>query len=255
MSWYLGPLAGFDLETTGVDSETDRIVTASILGIDPPKSRDPEHERHRWLSIERYGWLSDVGGVEIPAGASAVHGITTEHARAKGLPAFKVVKSIAIVLAEHIQAGTPIVAMNARYDLTMLDRELARYGLPPLAEQAGAEPYVIDPLVLDKAADRYRRGKRTLTALSQVYGVDLTGAHEAAADALAAAQVAVAIGRRYPAIGEMTLTDLHNNQQVWAAQQAASLRSYLLAQGRNADDVHTDWPLVPRPTAPEGAAR
>jgi DNA polymerase III subunit epsilon len=246
MSWYLAPLAGFDLETTGVNVERDRIVTASILGIEPLKSSDPEHEQHRWLSIERYAGLSDVDGMEIPAGASAVHGVTTEHARAKGRPAARIVREIAIVLAEHIQAGTPIVAMNARYDLTLLDRELDRHGLPSLAVTAGAEPLVIDPLVLDKAADRYRRGKRTLTALSEYYGVNLTGAHEAAADALAAVQVAVAIGRRYPAIGEMTLTDLHSNQQAWARQQAESLRAYLLERGRNADDVRTDWPLTPR---------
>jgi DNA polymerase III subunit epsilon len=247
MSWYLGKLAGFDLETTGVNVERDRIVTASILGIEPLKSADPEHERHRWLSVERYAGLSDVDGVEIPAGASAVHGITTEQARAKGRPAARVVREIAIVLAEHIQAGTPICAMNAPYDLTLLDRELGRHGLPPLAVQAGAEPLVIDPLVLDKEVARYRKGKRNLTALTQLYGVNLTGAHEAAADALAAVQVAVAIGRRYPAIGEMTLTDLHNNQQAWARQQAESRRSWLLAQGRPADDVRTDWPLVPRP--------
>jgi DNA polymerase-3 subunit epsilon len=247
MSWYLGPLASFDLETTGVDVETDRIVTAAIVGISPPKSADPEHERYRWLSVERYGWLSDVDGVEIPEGASGVHGVTTEHAQATGRPAARVVREIAIVLAEHISAGTPIVIMNARYDLTLLDRELARHSLPTLAEQAGAEPLVIDPLVLDKAADRYRSGKRTLTDLSTFYGVQLDGAHEAAADALAAAQVAVAIGRCYPSIGEMTLADLHNNQVAWARQQADSFRAYLQRRGRSADDVRADWPLVPRP--------
>ncbi|NED90952.1 3'-5' exonuclease, partial [Streptomyces sp. SID11233] len=34
MTWYEGPLTGFDLETTGTDVEHDRIVTAAVIRLD-----------------------------------------------------------------------------------------------------------------------------------------------------------------------------------------------------------------------------
>ena len=72
-------------------------------------------------------------------------------------------------LADAAGRGLPIVAYNAAYDLSVLEREAERYGLTPLP---GPGP-VIDPLVIDKAVDQYRRGKRTLTAAAAHYGVAL----------------------------------------------------------------------------------
>src|SRR5919202_3194680 len=65
-------LGVFDLETTGVDTSTARIVTAHVGLID---------EVGR--VVERKDWLLDPG-VEIPEGAAAVHGITTVRARRFG---------------------------------------------------------------------------------------------------------------------------------------------------------------------------
>ncbi|MGW3072324.1 exonuclease domain-containing protein [Kitasatospora sp. NPDC001132] len=243
--WHYRPLVGFDLETTGVDPESDRIVTASVLRVGPQRWTSREDNAGRWQSLDRFGWIADPG-VEIPEGATAVHGVTTERARAMGRPAARVVQEIAIVLAEHVAEGTPIVAMNASYDFTMLDRELERHGYAPLAVQAGREPVVVDPLVLDRQVDRYRRGKRNLGALSEYYGVTLDGAHEAAADALAAVRVAYEIAERHPAIGGASLADLHAAQVVWAGEQADGLRQYLVRQGRDATSVHGHWPLIPR---------
>lgn len=245
MSWHIGELVGFDLESTGVSPEADRIVTAAVLRVGPQRSANAEDNALRWLAVDRYGWIADPG-VEIPEGAAAVHGITTKRARTMGRPAPRVVQEIGIVLAEHVAEGRPLVAMNAPYDLTMLDRELERHGYKPLAVQAGREPVVVDPLVLDRQVDRYRRGKRRLDALCAHYGVTLDGAHEASADALAAVRVAVAIAERHPAIREASLRDLHAAQAAWAAEQADGLRQYLVRQGRDASGVHGHWPLIPR---------
>lgn len=243
--WFEGPLAGFDVESTGVNPLEDRIVTAAVLRVGPQRSANAEDNAIRWLAMDRFGWVADPG-VEIPEGAAAVHGVTTEQARKVGRPAPRVVQEVALVLAEHVAEGTPLVAMNAVYDLTMLDRELLRHGHRPLAVLAGREPIVVDPLVLDRQVDRYRPGRRNLGALCQQYGVRLDGAHEAAADALAAVRVAVAIAERHPAIGGASLADLHTAQTVWAAEQADSLRQYLTRQGRDATSVHGHWPLIPR---------
>lgn len=244
MSWHLGPLAAFDLETSGLDVETDRIVTASILGIRPQRGTHPDDDPGRWTAIDRYGWIADPG-IDIPAAASAVHGYTTERARVEGRSASGVTRDVAIVLSEHIRAGVPVVIMNAPYDLTLLDRELQRHGLAPLAEQAGREPLVIDPRVIDKHVDPYRKGSRNLTHLSAHYKVELTGAHQAAADALAAAQVAVAIARRYPAIGDASPKGLHKAQVGWAGEQAASFQAYLHRKG-STEVINPAWPLIPR---------
>ena len=78
MTWMNGLRATFDLETTGVDVTTARIVTASLILLDPQGN-----------VVRRGEWLADPG-VEIPAGAAAVHGITTEYAREHGRPAREV---------------------------------------------------------------------------------------------------------------------------------------------------------------------
>ncbi|NED09569.1 3'-5' exonuclease, partial [Streptomyces sp. SID6648] len=59
MSWISGPLVAFDLETTGTDIETDRIVTAAVVTVDADE-RPPEART----------WLLDPG-VTIPRQASA----------------------------------------------------------------------------------------------------------------------------------------------------------------------------------------
>jgi DNA polymerase-3 subunit epsilon len=64
-------LAAFDIETTGIDCESDRIVTAAVTLAGGGRP------------LESHAWLVDPG-IEIPAGATAVHGVSTERARAEG---------------------------------------------------------------------------------------------------------------------------------------------------------------------------
>lgn len=113
--WYEGPLAAFDTETTGVDVETDRIVSAAVVVQDAAGSR-PRVTR----------WLVNPG-VPVPAGATAVHGLTDEHLQRNGRWPSPVMDEIARVLGEQAAAGRPLVVMNAPFDLTLLDRELRRH--------------------------------------------------------------------------------------------------------------------------------
>lgn len=239
MSWHTEPLLGFDLETTGINVETARIVTAAAVDYKAGDGPDTLPDRARL-------WLSDVGGAEIPAEATAVHGVTTEHARANGRSAAQVADEIADVLAAALSTGIPVVAMNGRYDFTVLDRELRRYNLRTLWERIGGEVPpgpVIDPYILDKQADKYRKGSRKLEDLATHYGVTLAAAHTADADALAAVQVAVAIAEKYPQL-QVHPQQLHVWQVRWAAEQAASFQQYL----RKTDPyavVDGDWPMIP----------
>jgi DNA polymerase III epsilon subunit-like protein len=248
MSWWDGRLVGLDLETTGVDPESARIVTAAIVevgGGEGPVSCT---------------WLADPG-VEIPEEAAAVHGVTTERARAEGRPAAEVVEALLIVL-RGLAPGEPLVIFNARYDLTVLDREARRHGLEPLAPGG-----VIDPLVIDKHLDRFRRGSRKLEAICQHRRAGLDSAHEAGADALAACRLAWRLGAQGAVVRRVrndaearelaalqaewervrgSLVLLHAAQQRWAHEQALGLAEYFREKGDPAaDGVRTEWPVVP----------
>ena len=160
-SWF-DTLGVFDLETTGIDVETSRIVSAHVGVLNAAGDL-----------VEEWNWLANPG-VEIPAGASDVHGITTERARAEGRPAAEVIAEIIDVLTSLFNRGLAVTIYNAPYDLSLLHNEALRYNLAPLIEPAP----IIDPLVLDRVVDRWRKGKRTLEAAAVVYGVDLVDAHD-----------------------------------------------------------------------------
>lgn len=235
MSWHQGPLVGFDLETTGTDVETDRIVTAALVRLDADGT-----------VAEQRTWLLDPG-VAIPEQASAIHGIGTDHARKHGARAATAVEEIAHAVAEVLRSGVPLVVMNARYDLSLLDRECGRYGLESVEQRIGGVPSpVIDPLVVDKHVDKYRKGKRALHALCDHYGVVLDDAHDARADAVAAVRVVRRMGEKYRSVRVMALEDLHGLQVRAAAEQSLSLQAYLRRTADPAAVVEPAWPLIPR---------
>ncbi len=229
-NWHHGRLAAFDIESTGINPQTDRIVTATVSVVGGG------------LPVESTSWLADPG-IPIPEGAARVHGITTEHAREHGRPTAEVVNEIVDTLEAAVAGGAPVVAFNARYDMTMLDREARRHGIVPLTER-GQAVYVIDPLIIDKQLDRYRKGKRTLTAVCQVYNVELSedDAHAADADAIAAARVAWRMGERFEEL-HVGLKELHASEIIWAAEQAESLQQWFDSQGKN-ETVEREWPIV-----------
>lgn len=230
---WLGRIGVFDLETTGVDVATDRIVTAHVGVLDA-----------RGREIAARSWIADPG-VPIPDGAAAVHGVTTEQARREGRDAREVVAEIADSLRSLFAQGLPVVAYNASYDFSLLTHECQRHGLQPL-ESPGP---IIDPLVIDKAVDRYRKGKRTLEVVAQHYGVSLDGAHEASADAIAAGRVAQALARSFALAG--SADELHTQQIGWARTQAESLTEYFIRIGRIDPEEALDgtWPV--RNSAPD----
>lgn len=224
-AYHLGPLLGFDLETTGPDPLTALIVTASLVFQPGPSAE-----------VTTCNWLVDPG-VDIPAEAAAIHGVTTERAQVDGQPAATALPEIANAVAEAFAAGTPVVAFNAAYDFTVLTMELARHGLAPLA----AVFPVIDPHVIDKQADKYRKGKKTLGATAAHYGVDLLDAHTAEADALAAVHIARALPEKYQPL-QVEATKIHDWTIGWRAQQAAGLQEYFRRQNPDAV-VNGQWPI------------
>ncbi|MBH1934270.1 3'-5' exonuclease [Streptomyces sp. AV19] len=240
-SWPDGRLIAFDTETTGTDWATDRIVAACVALVGA--GREPEIAT----------WLVNPG-VEIPQAATAVHGITTDQARADGRDPATVLGEITDWLGLQMDGGWPLVVFNARFDLTLLDRECRRYDLPTLPDRLLSRELapVIDPLVLDKQVQPYRRGSRQLPDLCAHWQVRHDKQHDPNADAFAAARLAWRIGRTYPHLGAMELDALHALQVERAAQQAASLQAY---RRRTDPTAHIEgrWPYVPQTiNSPEG---
>ncbi len=223
-------LGVFDLETTGLDVTQSRIVTAFVGVLDP----DGE-------LIESRAWIADPG-IEIPEAAANVHGFTTERARAEGRPAAEVVSEIVKRLRDLFAEGTPVVAYNASYDFSLLHHDAIRNGVTPL----DTPKPIVDPLVIDKQVDTYRKGSRTLQAACDLYGVDLGSAHDSEADSVGAGRVFKALQARFGQSPEMLLSpgELHDAQIEWARAQAESFAKWLATKGETSRRVGDGiWPV------------
>ena len=235
-------LAALDFETDSPDPEDARVITATLLFV----GGGLERVDRSWLvKPER----------DIPAEATAVHGIETAYAAANGVGRYAALAEITEQVAEVFRHATPLVIFNSAYDLTALDREARRVGVMPVEDRLRKGALygpVIDPFVIDKAVDRFRRGKRTLGAMCAHYGIDLGEAHDATADALGAARLAYTLAKRYPVeVGERSPELLHAFQIDWRAEQQKSLGEYFARQGK--DEVPDgSWPL--KFFTPAGAA-
>jgi DNA polymerase-3 subunit epsilon len=232
-TWADGSIAGWDLETTSVETDEARIVSAALV-LDVPA------EDKRWVKT----WLVNPG-IEIPLAATAVHGITTEAVQRDGIPAATAITEMqtAFAMIRQEYGAIPLAIFNAAYDLTVLDRELARHldgsigdvGLP-----------IIDPLVCDRKLDKYRKGKRTLAAISAAYGIAIKGAHTADGDVLCTIKLARAIGSKYPFLRAHKPANLQawqaNAQQEWAKHY----QEYRREHGDAECVIPGDWPYRER---------
>ncbi|MYU31895.1 3'-5' exonuclease [Streptomyces sp. SID8358] len=238
--WFDGPLAAFGTETTGADVEEDRIVSAALVIQDTTGGR---FRVTRWLVSP---------GIPVPAGATEIHGLTDDHLQRNGRWPAPVMEELARALAEQCAVRRPLVVMDAPFGLTLLDRELRRHRASSLAGYLGDQPLcVLDPRVLDGHLDRYRKGRRALDDLLELYGVELDGTRGAAADAAASLELVRALGRRFSArLERLSPAELHTLQARWHAAQARGTQAWFEKSGvpQTPDPA---WPL--RPELPAAA--
>lgn len=229
--WHTGELLGFDFETTGVDRCSDVPVSFALI-----RSSGGE-------IVEQVVGLIDPGR-DIPAEATAIHGITAERARAEGQPLGEALETIADVLADAANRAVPVVGMNVGFDLSILHHQLERLGGTGLIGRSWRGP-VLDVLVLDRHLDRWRPGKRRLERLCAHYGVDISNSHDAGADAAATLAVLDALCRRYPSLCAMDLDALCAHQARWHREWALSYDAW---RARNAlsrlEPSEFCWPLA-----------
>lgn len=166
------PLAVLDLETTGTDPATDRVLEVSVFKLLPDGG-----EEHRTRRVNP--------GVPIPAEATRVHGITAADVRDD--PPFA---RLAAGLLRFLD-GCDLCGFNLRkYDLPLLRAEFAR---------AGRALDLTGRAVVDVRDIFLRYEPRSLAGAVRHYlGRDHAGAHSAAADTRATAEVLGAMLGRYP---------------------------------------------------------
>ncbi|MBK4137227.1 3'-5' exonuclease [Corynebacterium macginleyi] len=222
MNFDASRMLAFDLETTSANPREARIVTSALVRID---GRDVQKVEH----------LADPG-IDIPQAATDVHGITTEKAQAEGRPHEEVLQDTVDAIKAAWEDGLTLIVYNAAFDLTVLRS---------LTGDFTVTGTVFDPYVIDRVSDKWRKGKRTLGAVCEHYGVELGSAHEATADALAAARVAwKQVRQHYPNLAQMDDNELMEFQAVKWYEDRIAFKKYLEGKGRDASDVSTAWPLI-----------
>jgi DNA polymerase-3 subunit epsilon len=228
MSEHISVL-GFDCETTGTDAARDHIVSAALVRRVPGGHSDVRT------------WLIDPG-IEIPAAAERIHRISTEQARAHGAKPAQALDELAQCLAASLTEGLPLLIFNASFDLRILGAELTRNGLASLEERIGAvvKP-VLDPLVIDRGVDRYRKGGRKLPDLMAHYQVPPSAKlHDAAEDVNNSIAVLDRIIDSHPQLPTDPL-QLHDWQIAEHREWATSFNRWLASKGR-AQNVDPVWP-------------
>ncbi len=170
----------FDTETTGIDSEHDRVI--EIGGVELLNKFPTGRTFHVYINA---------GGRKVHPEALAVHGITDEFLADK--PTFEQI----VDDMETLFDGAKLVAHNASFDIGFFNAEFARIGRPPVDPGR-----VVDTLAL--ARRRHPMGPNSLDALCRRYGIDNSRRtkHGALLDAELLAEVYIEMnGGRQAALG------------------------------------------------------
>src|SRR5690606_35278112 len=168
------PICFFDLETTGVNITTDRIVEISILKVFP----NGKEERKTWLVNPQ---------VPIPKEVTAIHGITDADVADK--PSFKeIAKDVHNMIKDSDLGGFN----SDRFDIPLLAEEMLR---------ADVDFDMKNRLSIDVQTIFHKMEQRTLSAAYRFYcNKELEGAHGAEADTNATYEVLKAQIAKYEEI-------------------------------------------------------
>lgn len=226
-AWANTPLLGFDVETTGTDPYSCRMADMALV-LDRADGSAPEI----------WSWVINPE-CDIPLEATAVHGISTVYARQHGITVSSAVSALQAVLdgiKTELGRIPPVCVYNAPFDIPVIMRESGG--------RIAGDWLILDALVLDRLADPYRPGKRTLTAVSAAYGLCVINAHRAAGDCVSAINLTRAIGRQNPRIGNASAEYLQEIQASAYRRQMTQFRDYRRKQEPDFEcPLH--WPYDP----------
>ena len=175
MLQIIKPIAFIDLETTGINLGTDRIVEIAIVKLLPDRSRSV---KRKLINPE----------MPIPPAVTELHGITDE--MVKEAPVFK---QVAQELKQMLD-GCDLAGYNSnRFDIPLLVEEFMRVNVE--FDMKGRK-------LIDVQKIFHMMEQRTLSAAYKFYcNKNLEGAHGAEADAVATVEILDAQISRYPTLG------------------------------------------------------
>jgi DNA polymerase-3 subunit epsilon len=231
-AWTSGEVLGLDFETTGLDRFNDVPVSYALVSVVDG------------VVVRSWSGLIDPGR-EIPADATAVHGISSERARAEGMPLEEAVALVADALVSASLRGAPVAGMKLDFDLTLLETQASRLCGRGMVERGWHGP-VLDAGVLDRHFDRERSGRRTLVDLCAHYGIPFEGAHDASADAIASVEVLFTLADRFDELARADLRRLHADQIRWHREWSRDMNEWRTSQGMIPIDPRDYvWPVAP----------
>jgi DNA polymerase III subunit epsilon len=202
--WPKKDFISFDTETTGLDFENDRIIQAAMCIF------------HGGQLVWQFNWLLNTD-YPSSAEATAVHGITDEYRKEKGIepgPVFQAINGLITRLREN---QAPLVIFNAPFDLIMLRKEFERAKI----SFARKGLYIVDPLVIDRHyqvnVPVFTKPYMRLQKMAARFGV-IPPSHDALDDAKTAGYIAIEQSFAYKGIRSANIPALHENQRLWYEQ-------------------------------------
>lgn len=212
--WKDLPLAVIDVETTGLDSENDRVIEVGIIRFEQGEV------------VESYGQLIDPE-CEVPEEVVELTGIKPEDL--EGKPTFA---EVADEIHQRLQ-GVGIVAYNLSFDKGFVAAELERCGMAWPDEAP-----TFDPLIFARQFYKNLR-RKNLGTIADKLGIPLEEAHRATHDAEVAGHVLYAFADRLPE----NLQDLLVLQAQWENAQAQEMSWRKNDSGESLADALGEQPI------------
>lgn len=227
-------LVTFDVESTGIDTENDRIITCFM------RAKDGDEV------VFEQNWVIDPD-VEIPKEASDVHGMTTEWVRENGRKdVVQAISEIWMDLERFGDNGYVVAGFNNSFDLAILESELQRHRIADVLFKYEG-PRFIDPVIFSRHFDKFKKGGHQLITVAKRNGIEVEE------DRLHAAEYDVEVTERLVPImlnrawkelrglrEGLTPDEFVTKLQEWQAttklEWAEGLTSYFAKQGKTEED-------------------
>ena len=226
--WSEGTFCLFDLETTDADPRTARIVQASFI----LQSPDGSAGRGSYTTLVN-------PGAPISEEATAVHGITQAAAERDGVAPAEALAELTRRFQRAAERGYPVVIFNVPFDWPVYEAECRGHG----SGGPVTRPAFVDPLLIDRKVDKYRKGSRTLGAMVKHYLGHEFEAHDAQADALEMGLLLRERVRRHKVLQRPTLAELQDLQRKWWTTWRDQFNEYQRGPKGKGYVNEEEWPV------------
>ena len=222
-----------DAETSGTDTQNDRILTFFMRAKDGDKV------------VFEQGWVIDPG-CEVPEEAAEVHGMDTDWIREHGRKdVAEAIDEIRTALEDYAYSGYVVCGYNHSFDLAILQSEIRRFSWDDLFKYEGVR--FLDPCIFSRVFDKYKKGGHQLITVAKRNGIQIEEDRLHAADydvEVTEKLVPIMLNRAWKELEDerqgMTpdefITLLQAKQRMWKKEWAEGLTEYFTRTGKTEPD-------------------